>query len=663
MIFGHLQKKRLKLKISINLLYSIIFFARNNSMRERISSSGLYLSFFLILLLLAGVGFKSRPIQEQQALVFGASIEQSLLGAPGLKAEDPLLSNGVVYAQILQPLGKTQGVFVQNEANFFASKFHGTIFSGVILGSMFILFIYHWILYLKTRNKFYLSYSYLAFFISTTAALQHGAIPLPQTLPVGTNTLLLYTLLAGSTISFAKFTKHVLEFAKYNKGLWAAVSIGVRTIVALLLLAAGLIYFNSSSAAGFTFAQFAFLGVFITSSIIAVVLLFGVFTQAKKSPSELPVRYIEAWAPVVFLHVLQLLELLNIVPSFMLTSLLIDLFLIRALVSFAFTLASRFESLKKQVLVKEQESVKNTFYDFFTELRNRNALVSETDALKETTVILSDIDDFRRLNGFFGHEKGDQILFDFASVMKAYASNAFVPFFQPIVDGERRIEKYECLMRMRDINGEGSYYSPSFFMDFLHEKKIYKDVSITVIEKSFSYFSKKQKKFSINLTYGEISYMPSQEKIIDLMRKYNIGHLLTIEITETEEVDDYDTLSTFLEIAKKEGAKIAIDDFGSGFSNLAYILTIEPDFVKIDGSLIKNIVHDHKSRILVENLVALCSKLNIKIIAEFISNEKIFQLTKAIGVDYFQGYYLGMPSPNIDSLLVDQKKLAFSKQE
>ena len=93
---------------------------------------------------------------------------------------------------------------------------------------------------------------------------------------------------------------------------------------------------------------------------------------------------------------------------------------------------------------------------------------------------------------------------------------------------------------------------------------------------------------------------------------------------------------------KKSGVKIAIDDFGSGFSNFDTIVDMDIDYVKLDGSLVSRI-HDKKYKIILENMVNICRSLGIKTIAEYISDESLMKLAKSIGVDYLQGYYLHQP--------------------
>ncbi|HHS92500.1 MAG TPA: EAL domain-containing protein, partial [Campylobacterales bacterium] len=87
------------------------------------------------------------------------------------------------------------------------------------------------------------------------------------------------------------------------------------------------------------------------------------------------------------------------------------------------------------------------------------------------------------------------------------------------------------------------------------------------------------------------------------------------------------------------GIKIALDDFGKGFSNFARIQTYQPDYIKIDGSLVKNIEHDNFSKSLIETIVFFAKKQKIKTVAEYVENENIYTILTELGVDYSQGHY------------------------
>ena len=141
------------------------------------------------------------------------------------------------------------------------------------------------------------------------------------------------------------------------------------------------------------------------------------------------------------------------------------------------------------------------------------------------------------------------------------------------------------------------------------------------------------------LNYEFIDYLNNAlEKL-----KFEDRNRLVFEILESENLSDYDFLEEFVLKYKKLGVKIAIDDFGSGYSNFIRIIRLKPDYLKIDGSLIKNIDKDNNSYEIVKSIIAFSKTLNIRTIAEYVHSEEIFNLLLELDVDEFQGYYFGKP--------------------
>ena len=164
-----------------------------------------------------------------------------------------------------------------------------------------------------------------------------------------------------------------------------------------------------------------------------------------------------------------------------------------------------------------------------------------------------------------------------------------------------------------------------------------------MIKKSFEYFSDHTCEFSINLTMEDILNEEINSFLFSLLEKHHIGSRVVFEIVESESIQNYETVSEFIKKLKSYGSKIAIDDFGSGYSNFEYILKLNVDYLKIDGSLIKNIVSDTNAKIVVSTIVEFAKKLGIKTIAEFVENEAIFQVMQELEIDYSQGYYFQAP--------------------
>jgi EAL domain-containing protein (putative c-di-GMP-specific phosphodiesterase class I)/GGDEF domain-containing protein len=220
---------------------------------------------------------------------------------------------------------------------------------------------------------------------------------------------------------------------------------------------------------------------------------------------------------------------------------------------------------------------------------------------------------------------------------KVLENNKIIPYYQCIIGKE---EKYEALMR---VEMDGKVITPFIFMDLLKESKLYNKFSQIMIKKVFDDIKDgKIENVSINLSFIDILDEDTRNFIYTLITECKKNYLITFEILESESINNFDLVKEFIKNVKDKGIKIAIDDFGSGYSNFIRILELHPDFIKIDGSLIKNI-EDKKFYEIVKLIVDFAKKFNIKTIAEFVENEKIYNILKELGIDYFQGYYFCKP--------------------
>ena len=218
-----------------------------------------------------------------------------------------------------------------------------------------------------------------------------------------------------------------------------------------------------------------------------------------------------------------------------------------------------------------------------------------------------------------------------------------VSYFQPIINNKtKEIEKYESLVRLVDENGR--VVSPFTFLDVSKKGNYYNKITHRVLENSFKMLNHITTKISINLSSLDIEKTDTQDKLFALLNEYEEHNSRIIfEILEDEDVKDFNVIKRFIKKVKKMGVQIAIDDFGAGYSNFERLLTFEPDILKIDGSLVKNIVKDKYSKDLIETIVSFAKKQGIQTVAEFVENEEIFNILHSIGVDYSQGYYFGKP--------------------
>lgn len=229
----------------------------------------------------------------------------------------------------------------------------------------------------------------------------------------------------------------------------------------------------------------------------------------------------------------------------------------------------------------------------------------------------------------------------------AMHEDRFVCFFQPIVSANENSQKYELLMRLKQVDAQGDirYISPFEFLGIAIATKQYEGLSRHVLEKGIRTVAPLSCDLSVNLSFIEIQNPDFKVWFINLLRETNMFQRIVIEILEDEHLKDYNLMKEFCAEFQGYGARIAIDDFGSGFSNFTHILELRPDYIKIDGSIIKNIHTDSHSYALVKAIVFLAKELGSTTIAEFVHNEEVLNIVKELGVDEFQGFHIAEPQP------------------
>ncbi len=231
-------------------------------------------------------------------------------------------------------------------------------------------------------------------------------------------------------------------------------------------------------------------------------------------------------------------------------------------------------------------------------------------------------------------------------IKNAIENDLVVPYFQPIMNIETgEIQKYESLMRIKDENGK--ILSPHEFLDIAKSSKAYPKLSCSLIEKSVDTFNISPCEFSVNLSFLDITNKATTKFILELLDKTGIGPWMIFELLESEGIENYKEVMKFTEQVKSFGAKIAIDDFGSGYSNFERLVELQVDFIKIDGSLIKNIDQNDDMRIITKTIINFAKELGIKTVAEYVHSEEVLNQVKILGVDFAQGYYIGKPSEYI----------------
>lgn len=228
-------------------------------------------------------------------------------------------------------------------------------------------------------------------------------------------------------------------------------------------------------------------------------------------------------------------------------------------------------------------------------------------------------------------------------VKNALAEDRVIPVFQKIKKSQK-YETYECLVRIRQ---DGKLILPFIFLDAIKKTKYYTELTKTMIKKSFEKFKDTDTHFSINLSFEDFSNKSLVKFIEDILKRTNMAHQLTIELIESESIDNFQIVKDFMKKMQNLGVKISIDDFGSGYSNFSHILELNPDSIKVDGSLIKNICKDKKSYIIVKTIINFAKELGVDTVAEHVHTLEVLEKAKELHIDGYQGYFIAKPSETI----------------
>ena len=234
---------------------------------------------------------------------------------------------------------------------------------------------------------------------------------------------------------------------------------------------------------------------------------------------------------------------------------------------------------------------------------------------------------------------------------KALVNGSIIPYFQPIVDSDSGdILKYEALARL--ISND-EVISPYYFLESSREDKSFEAFSRQMMQKVFNVYAKNNIKVTLNVTYDNLVSQEMIKYIKNRLDKYG-GSGITFEILESEEIKDYKVVEQFILMVKEYGCSIAIDDFGSGYSNFTNVLLLNIDYIKLDGSLIEKLNTDSNVENVVKSIIKFAQDAGMKTIAEYVSSAELADKVRKLGVDYSQGYYYSeAKSPQELGLLYD----------
>ena len=214
---------------------------------------------------------------------------------------------------------------------------------------------------------------------------------------------------------------------------------------------------------------------------------------------------------------------------------------------------------------------------------------------------------------------------------------------------------FELLVRMRDESG--AMVAPDLFITAAERYGITPSIDRWVIQNAFRWLVSEADErerlalCSINLSgqsLGDDKFLPF---VIDQFRVSGLDATkICFEITETAAIASYAQANRFINALKELGCKFALDDFGTGLSSFGYLKHFPVDFLKIDGSFVKEILHDPIDREMVRSINEIGHLTGKRTIAEFAENEEIISMLRGMGIDYAQGYGVSEPSRVVKAL-------------
>jgi diguanylate cyclase (GGDEF) domain len=227
--------------------------------------------------------------------------------------------------------------------------------------------------------------------------------------------------------------------------------------------------------------------------------------------------------------------------------------------------------------------------------------------------------------------------------------------YQPIYHANNNtISHFECLIRLFDE--ENKVVPPNEFIHVAQKANLYPEITKKVLTEAVKMIKTTAHSFAVNLSAHDFTNPDTLNYIDNILADRLIAQRLIFEIVETESMGDYELVRAFQKRIALAGASLAVDDFGSGYSNYSHLAHLGSDHLKIDGSLIKECHLDPLILDIVESIVTFSKKIGVKTVAEYVCNVELAQICRRLKIDYLQGYYLSPPvsEPDLLRLLSSQ---------
>lgn len=236
---------------------------------------------------------------------------------------------------------------------------------------------------------------------------------------------------------------------------------------------------------------------------------------------------------------------------------------------------------------------------------------------------------------------------DINFVKRALEENRVICHYQPIYNYKANtIFKYEALVRI--IDKDNQIISPALFLPELKHTNIHYKLTQRILFNVFEKFENLKESVSININFSDLINSDIEQTVVSTF-KHNpdLASRITFEILESDEIDNMELFKEKINLLHSLGVKVSIDDFGSGYSNFKTILDIEANFLKIDGSLIKNIATNEKDFKVVKSIIHFAKEANMQTIAEFVHSKEVYNKLLTVNIDFMQGFYIAKPTEKL----------------
>ncbi len=235
-------------------------------------------------------------------------------------------------------------------------------------------------------------------------------------------------------------------------------------------------------------------------------------------------------------------------------------------------------------------------------------------------------------------------------ISKALEEHRMVLFEQPVVDiNNEKAEADHCEILIRMKDKDNGIVRPDTFIPAAERYNLMPKVDRWVINQVFEYIKSSglensKNTVAINLSGTSLADDDLLGYILEKAEKHQIDlGKICFEVTETAAISNLAKATQFIRDLKARGCRFSLDDFGSGLSSFTYLKNLPVDYIKIDGSFVIDMLNDPVDRAMVEAIVRVGHVMKVKVIAEWVENEETLILLRNMGVDYVQGYHLGVP--------------------